>query len=229
MHQIDLETWKRREHFQFFRGYEQPFWNVTAEVDVTALLERCRQPGGPSFFLAALYLSLKAANAVEELRLRLCGDGVVLHDVLHGGSTVLRPDETFTFAYFDFAPDFPSFAETASAVLAAAREKAGGLEPRPDRDDLIHYSVLPWISFTSFAHARRRDPDDSVPKIVFGRYHERAGTQKLPVSVEVHHALVDGLHIGRFFKGFKRLLDELPLGASPETTRKGGGAGRMIV
>ena len=29
----------------------------------------------------------------------------------------------------------------------------------------------------------------------------------MPVSVEVHHALVDGLHVARFYEGFQRRLD----------------------
>nr|HRC84111.1 CatA-like O-acetyltransferase [Thermoanaerobaculia bacterium] len=91
----------------------------------------------------------------------------------------------------------------------------GKLEPRWDRDDLIHYSVLPWVAFTSFAHARKHNPGDSVPKIVFGRHQDRAGRRLLPVSVEVHHALVDGLHVGRFFARFQHYLDELPLGELP--------------
>jgi chloramphenicol O-acetyltransferase type A len=67
--------------------------------------------------------------------------------------------------------------------------------------------VIPWVAFTSFAHARRHGTEDSVPKIVFGKRHERGGRHRMPVSVEVHHALVDGLHVGRFFEGFQERLD----------------------
>jgi len=33
------------------------------------------------------------------------------------------------------------------------------------------------------------------------------GRRLMPVSVEVHHALVDGLHVGRFHAAFQRRLD----------------------
>ena len=39
--------------------------HVTADVDVTSAWNRCRKPGGPSFFLVSLYLMLKAANETE--------------------------------------------------------------------------------------------------------------------------------------------------------------------
>jgi chloramphenicol O-acetyltransferase type A len=205
---LDLDRWPRRQHFDFFRGYDLPFFNVCAEVDATALAEVCASPGGPRFFIASLYLSLKAANEVEEFRYRLAGDGVAVHDVIHGGSTVLRPDQTFVFAYFDFDLDFGRFHARAAEVLEQASTGSPVLTPRPDRDDLIHYSVIPWVSFTSFAHARALRRGDSVPKIVFGKHHESGGRRRMPVSVEVHHGLADGLHVGRFFERFQRHLDE---------------------
>ena len=205
---LDLASWKRREHFEFFRHYEKPWFNICADVDVTALVARCAEPGGPSFFLASLWLSLVAANGVEELRYRLRGDQVVVHEVIHGGSTVLMPDETFAFAYFDFVPEFATFAEEGARELERVKGGPGGLRPRPERDDMIHYSVIPWVAFSSFSHARTWKGDLSVPKIVFGKHRAAGGRRLLPVSVEVHHALVDGLHVGRFYERFEELAGE---------------------
>ena len=216
---LDVAGWKRREHFEFFRHYERPWFNLCADVDVTALLERCREPGGPSFFLASLWLSLVAANGVEELRYRLRGDRVVIHPVIHGGSTVLMPDETFAFAYFDFAPAFPAFAAAGAREVDRVRSGPGGLRPKEDRDDMIHYSVIPWVSFSSFSHARTRRGDPSVPRIVFGKHRRQGGRRLLPVSVEVHHALVDGLHVGRFYESFEDLAGR------PELLDEAGGMG----
>jgi chloramphenicol O-acetyltransferase type A len=203
---LDLASWPRREHFRLFRAYDQPFFNLCAEVDVAPLVRRSREAGGPSFFVAGLHASLAAANEVEEFRYRVRDDDVVVYDVIHGGSTVMRPDGTFGFAYFDFTPDFETFAATAGRALDGARADAV-LDPRDDRDDLVHYSVIPWVSFTSFAHARRWNREDSTPKIVFGRYHGAAGAERMPVSVEVHHALMDGIHVGRFLDRFQAGID----------------------
>ena len=204
---LDLTAWSRRQHFDFYRAYDNPYFNLCAPVDVTRLLERCRSENGPSFFLASLWASLTAINGIEELRYRIRGDDVVVHEVVHGGSTVLVPDGTFRFAYFDYDPDFWTFAEGAVAVLEHVRAEMGPLEPRPERDDMIHYSIIPWVAFTSFSHARRWGTDDSVPKVVFGRHHRDGDRDRMPVSIEVHHALVDGLHVGRFFERFQERLD----------------------
>lgn len=209
---LDLDQWPRREHFRFFRDYDNPFFSLCADVDVTRIADQAREPGGPSFFLATLFLSLRAANDVEEFRYRIRGEDVVVHDVIHGGSTILREDETFAFGYFTYRPEYSRFASEAAPVLARARASSGALEPRPDRDDLIHYSVLPWVSFTSFSHARRCwGGEESVPRIVFGRHRQADGGRRMPVAVEVHHALMDGLHVGRFFERFQHHLNDGPL------------------
>jgi chloramphenicol O-acetyltransferase type A len=48
---VDLKTWQRREHYQLFRRYQQPFFSVTVDADVTNVWNRCQKPGSPSFFL----------------------------------------------------------------------------------------------------------------------------------------------------------------------------------
>ena len=221
---LDLSTWNRREHFAFYRGYDNPYFNLCAPVDVTRLLERCRSEEGPSFFLASLWASLTAVNEIEELRYRIRGDDVVVHGIVHGGSTVLVPDGTFRFGYFDYDPDFWTFAEGAGSVLERVRAEMGPLEARPERDDMIHYSIIPWVAFTSFSHARRWGTVDSVPKVVFGRHHRDGDIDRMPVSVEVHHALVDGLHVGRFFERFQHHLDEAAAGLlSPAAEKESHG------
>jgi chloramphenicol O-acetyltransferase type A len=130
------------------------------------------------------------------------------HDALGVGVTVLRDDESFRFCYLDDAPTFDAFAGAAADVLAAARAAPADapLEPQADRDDLLHGTVLPWLPFTSITHARRLPAADSVPKVAFGKFERRGDRVDMPVSLEVHHALVDGLHVGRFFERFTALL-----------------------
>src|SRR6185436_5914790 len=97
------------------------------------------------------------------------GERVRVHERIHGGTTFLRDDESFDFAYFDYLDDYPRFQAGAREALDAAQRRGPTFDPHDGRDDLIHYSALPWIAFTSFAHARNWRRPDSIPKIVFGR------------------------------------------------------------
>lgn len=194
---IDLERWERFQHYQFFKDYELPFFSVTTTLDATALLAATRAKRY-SFFITYHYLSLKAANAVEEFRLRIRKDGVVVHDRVNTGTTILRPDNTFSLAYFDFDDDFTTFREKGEEEVARRREGEVELLGRVDRDDMIYQSVLPWISFTGLTHARI-NRFESVPKIVFGRYREESGRMMMPISVEGHHAVMDAFHMAKYF------------------------------
>lgn len=196
---LDLERWNRRAHFELFRGYDHPFFNLCAPLEVGALRAATGGESGRSFFLAALWLSLVTANEIEPFRYRLRGERVLVHDVLHGSGTILRPDGTFGFAYFEFDPGFGRFHERAAREVERVRASRA-VEPAAGRDDLIHYSVIPWVAFTSFAHARHLACGESVPKIVFGKVYPDAGGERMPVSVELHHALADGLDAGRFYE-----------------------------
>jgi chloramphenicol O-acetyltransferase type A len=195
-----METWHRRQQFEFFKDYHNPFFNICTSLDVTPLLGLTRARGDISFFIAYHFFSIKAANEVEPFRYRLRGERILVHERVHAGTTVLLADENFTFAYFDYAEDFRDFHAAAKASMQSA--KAGGVElyRRAERDDLIYHSVIPWASFTSISHARRGGREESVPKIAFGKYREDGGRMMMPIAVEVHHALMDGLHVGRYFE-----------------------------
>lgn len=211
MRTIDLSTWKRRQHFELYRGSPNPFWSVTADVDVDRLVGRCRAPRGPSFPFSCLWLALKAVHECEEMRLRIRGDEVVLHERIHVTSTVLRPDDTFVFGYFDYVDDYRTFEREGREQVRRLRRADGDLLPRWDRDDLIYNSILPWLSFSAFSHARTaREEEDSIPRLVFGKHRPVEGRRRMPLSVQVHHGLVDGLHVGRFVERFEELLQTGP-------------------
>jgi len=78
-----------------------------------------------------------------------------------------------------------------------------------NRFDLIYYSVIPWVSFTSFKHASSLDKLQTIPRIVFGKIFSDGERKLMPVSVEANHIVMDGFHVGKFFNLFQKDLDAL--------------------
>ncbi len=212
---LDLANWARRDLFEFFRGYERPHFNVCTRIDITRLLKLLRDRPGVSVSLAYIYFALRIANEIEPFRYRLKGGKVMVHDVINGGTTVLLPNESFSYAYFDYQEDFETFFAAASQSIKRVQAD-GSLKPTM-RDDLIYFTVLPWISFTSFAHARTPGRGESVPRIAFGKFKVENERTWLPISVEVHHALMDGLHVGRFLSRFEDALSKPEDYITPKT------------
>lgn len=74
--------------------------------------------------------------------------------------------------------------------------------------DLIHVSVILWRSFTCIKHPRVFKDYDSIPKLVFGKVFKTKEKYFMSVSVDVHHALMDGHHASAFFNKIEELLLE---------------------
>ncbi len=204
---LDVTPWARREVFEFFRGFDKPYFNICTRLDVTRLLALLRRRPRASVSLAFHYFALRVANEIEPFRYRLRDGKVIIHDVIHGGTPVLLPNETFTLAYFDYQQNFETFIGEAERSVSEALSGDGAY--RPDTgDDRIHFTSLPWISFTSFSHARNWGREDSVPKIAFGKFTTENDRTLLPFSVEVHHALMDGLHVGRYLTRLEEALSQ---------------------
>ena len=205
---LDVENWGRREVFEFFIDFDKPYFNISTQLDITRLLTALRDRtdrGKVSLSMAYHYFALRAANEIEPFRYRLRDGKVIIHDVIHGGTTVLLPNENFTLAYFEYDPSFAKFMAGAERAMQSAQTGDGAFRPNA-RDDMIHFTTLPWISFTSFSHARNWGREDSVPKIAFGKFMKSNGRTLLPFSVEVHHALMDGLHVGRYVARLEEAL-----------------------
>lgn len=78
-----------------------------------------------------------------------------------------------------------------------------------ETDNIIHFSALPWLHFTSVSHARNYNFQDSCPKISVGKIITHDDEKKImPVSLHVHHALMDGYHAGLFFEKLHEMLDK---------------------
>jgi chloramphenicol O-acetyltransferase type A len=203
-YKIDLSCWKRKEHYNFFRSFEQPFFGVTSAINCTEAYNYCKVYN-VSFLLYYLHKSLLAVNQVKEFRYRIEQEDVIEYSHISGSITVLRNDETFGFAYFDHRQDFKTFAVNTKAMIDAEK-MASGLTLRNNFNSLIHYSILPGINFSAMQHAQLLSSGDSVPKIVFGKVSFKNGEVLLPVSVHVNHALCDGLHVSNFFDIYQRQM-----------------------
>lgn len=201
---IDISTWKRKAHYNFFRTFEQPFFGITSMINCTEAHSYCKAYNVP-FLLYYLHKSLSTANHIKEFRYRIEDQEVVAYTQISGSITVLRNDETFGFAYFNYYPVLKKFINEAQNSIKSEK-LAAGLKLKPNATNLIHYSILPGISFSSMQHAQMLGAGDSVPKIVFGKLVFKDGCVLLPVSVHVHHAVCDGLHVSKYLEEFERSL-----------------------
>lgn len=205
MKYIDMDSWPRRKHFEVYNGYDYPHFNVCADVEVTEF-QRALKDVSVSFTLGVTFALAHVANSIPEFRYRIRDHKVIEHAIVHPSITILLEDETFSFCTLNYIDDFYNFIEEAAKIVASVKEKPV-LEDEPNQDDLLFMTSIPWISFTGFMHPIHMHPVDSVPRIAWGRFFDKGSSLHMPLSVQGHHALMDGLHAGRYFSRVQELLE----------------------
>jgi len=202
---LDLENWNRREHFHFFKQMQEPFFGVVVPIDCTKAYAKSKELG-VSFFTFYLHKTLVAVNAIEPFRYRIIEEEVFVFDAVHASATILRDDKTFGFSFMEFTEDLDEFAQITKDEIARIQNTTG-LLTREYPINLIHFSALPWVDFTSYSHARSFIFPDSCPKISFGKMVEENGKKTMSMAVHVHHGLMDGYHVGQFIELFQELMN----------------------
>jgi chloramphenicol O-acetyltransferase type A len=205
MRVVDMHTWSRSDQFKVFSAFDLPHFSMCANVDLTTFVPVVKERGG-SFTVALVYVLARAANAIREFRFRIQAGIVVEHEVVHPSFTLLVDDDLFAFCTTGYFDDFSQFAAEAGARMAHVRAHPT-LKDQPGQDNLLFMTALPWVSFTSFQHPMNLNPEDSVPRFAWGKIFEEGDSLKMPLSVQAHHALMDGIHMSRYYARVQDLLD----------------------
>lgn len=204
---IDLENHPRKTHFAYFGSLAFPYMGMTANVDVTNLIRFAKNRGGSTFH-AVLWAVSQAANAVPELRQRIENGTVVEYDHCDVGHTVALPDRTFCNCTTDCRRSLAEFLPYAKACQEEAKKHTGFVNQEEDESGMIFTSCVPWVQFTQVVQPAPI-PADSNPRIVMGKYFQEGGRTLMPLHIQCNHALVDGWHIGEFYRIFQELADSV--------------------
>lgn len=204
---LDLENWNRTEHFLFFKQFEEPFFGLTVEIDCTKAYATAKELK-TSFFVYYLHKTIVAVNAIEPFRYRIIDDSIYIYDTIDVSATIMRKDHTFGFSLIEYSADFDVFATNALQEIERIQNTPGLFTTEFPLDNLIHFSAVPWVNFTSLSHARSFTLEDSCPKISFGKMMiDAAGKRTMSMSVHVHHGLMDGFQVGQFVDYFQELMN----------------------
>lgn len=205
-HMVDMAKSPRHEQFDYFRSMTNPYVGVTCEVDITALTEKLRRSGAP-FFLSFAYEVLAAANAVPELRRRIEGDRVVEYNRCRCSCTAAKPDGAYAYCTLDGALPWNTFLKEGQKALEAARN-GGTIQENGDCGEYFFVSCVPWLHYTSMTQPVPC-PAYSNVRLAWGRYVTENGRTSLPVTVLAHHALVDGIHLRKFYQELEMRVSKL--------------------
>lgn len=197
---VNFTEWPRYNHFKIFSSMESPHLTVSFSVDVNPLLNSSK-----NFFSTILFLIHRTCEEIPEFRYRIQGDAsVVYYESIDISFNILAKDGLFSNHRLGPIYDYEIFNDEVQLAIRAKNEK-GEIRIDPDQEqNLIVTSFIPWFSFAGI-----REPVinkyDSIPRVTWGKY---TANGQLPVSIQAHHGLIDGFHLGKFYEILSKKIIE---------------------
>jgi len=208
MEYIDIDTWDRKDYFNMYWGTDFPYINTGANLDITRLLAFCKKRDLP-FYLSMVFSAHHVASQITNFKYRIKDGRPILNDKIHASFTYLpKGRDLFINVTPEFSDEIMGFLKNAREMIAKQGTDLG-LNSARGRYDIIGYSAIPWIQYTHFIRSIAKMGVDSNPKITWGKYFKQDDLVLMPFSVQVHHGLMDGLHVGRYFEMLQRYIDDL--------------------
>ena len=210
-HIIDINTWERKETYEFFLGFQNPTISITSEVECAGAKARAKA-AGESFFLHYLYAVLRAVNEIPEFRFRIDTEGRVVYFDHVDMLTPIKVKENGRFftIRLPWNTDFQTFYTTAKAIINDIdpngnpydMEKVGG----KDLLDVILLSATPDLYFTSLTCTQEHRHGSNYPLMNAGKAILKEGKLVMPIAMTIHHGFIDGHHLSLFYKKVEEFL-----------------------
>ena len=213
---VDVSKWKRKDYYEFFSNYINPYMGFVFKLDITNIIEELEK-NKKSFYGIMTYLSLKSMNDIEEFKYtyrmneKLTYDKVICkYDNLIVSNTILKGDNSFNFTdYISYDEDINVFIDS---FELAKKNALNNTKTRKFIDGApIYISCLPWFDFVGYYDAYMGNGCESSPKICWGKYFNENGCYYIHYSISVNHAFQDGFHIGEFYNNLQENIKNLKL------------------
>jgi len=189
---IDMENWERREFYEHFIQNVVCSYSITVNPDITPLR-------GQRLYPAMIWLLTKTVNEMPEFRTVLTPEGPGIYDSMHPMYTVFnRENKNFSGIWSYFSEDYGEFLKSYEADEAEYSKSTRYAPKAGTPENSFNISMLPWLEFTAVNINVYDEGKFLLPIFTMGRYFDRDGKRLLPLAIQVHHAVCDGYHVGRF-------------------------------
>lgn len=185
-----IEDKDRISTYNLFSKYMFPFISFTYELDVTNLIIKAKEKGY-KFSQCFNFILMQACNSVKEFRYRIKDDQLIEYDKVAISTTSLSAELNLSFLYIEYTENFEVFLESFRGQIDSKDKDIASVD---DYLDAIYTSCAPWISYTGLI-TPIKSKSFSIPLITYGKFFKRDNATMMPITIQVHHGLVDGYHL----------------------------------
>lgn len=196
---IDIDTWDRKEYFNHFIKKVVCTYSTVVNIDITKFLSDIKLKS-LKFYPTFIYVITQAVNSISNFKMSLNDKGILGYwDQISPSYTIFHEDDkTFSAIYTEYNLNFEEFYKNCIKDISYYSNKKG-LFPKGEITNSFPVSCLPWVSFTNFNINVFDQGKFLSPIITWGKYFEQNQKVLLPIALQIHHAVADGYHVGKFF------------------------------
>ncbi len=202
---IDKENWARKNYFEHYFKDVPCTYSMTFKLDITQIIETQKK-----LYPSMLYYITTIVNHHSEFRTALNENGELgIYSEMLPCYTVFHKDtETFSNLWTAYNSDFEAFCVAYEKDVRQYGSQKG-ISGKPNvPQNIFTVSMIPWLTFEGFNLNLQRGYDYLTPIFTIGKYYQEDGLIKIPLAMQVHHAVCDGFHICRFINELQELINK---------------------
>ena len=202
---VDLADWKRKHYMNAVRCT----YSVTFDIDVEELAKNIKSLGLKAYPVQ-IYMLSRVVNEFQEFRMAIDSHGRLgWWDITNPSYAIFnKATETFSSVYTPFNQDFRTFYDSCISDIEAYGDSDVLFPQSEVPENVFTISSLPWIRFTGFNLNVSGEGTYLPPIFTIGRYGEQIGKKYMPLAVQVHHAVCDGYHVGKFAEALQNMATD---------------------
>ncbi len=204
---LDHDTWERTELVEKYAPYAFPYINLGADLNVTGLYHFAKA-NDLSFYCAMIHTVCRAASEFRNFHYRLVDGAPMLCEKLDPDfAHTPKGGEQFVIIHGTYEEDLLAFCRHTAERMDLIEERDGKYG-HTGSQEILYITCIPWVKYTHFVRTFEDPRTDTIPRLSWGKYEaDGEGRLMMPFSVQVHHALMDGYHVGTYMQRVQELLD----------------------
>jgi len=205
---INLADWKRKEHFAVYRSQMKCGFSLTTKINIAKVLPFIKE-NGYKLYPVLIYLIARAVNKHDAFKMAMKEGELIVWDYVDPIYTVLHSEtETFSALTAIYDKDFTRFMANYNDV---GERHADNLHFFPEQPPENHFNIsaIPWINFDSFNLHIADFTDYFAPSFTIGKYKKQADETLMPIAIQVHHAVCDGIHVAQLISTLEEYCENI--------------------
>lgn len=205
---IDMQSLDRADYFDYFMKVGTTI-ELTAEVDVTEVLKKCKKET-MNFQAVMLYRLYKAINEIENFKYDILNDKLIIwNKIVPTFSSMNKNSKLFFTLYADMQENCDDYNVQYKEIVKKYANSTTIVPQGELPTNVFNVSCIPWLHFAHFSSNSKSMENKIVKMITLGKYEQVNDRYILPITIQVSHAIVDGYHVALFFE---KLQEELNAG-----------------